>query len=463
MIPSVNFHLWEPCNMRCKFCFATFQDVKHSILPKGHLLKEQAIEVVLQLADIRFEKITFAGGEPTLCPWLPELIRTAKNAGMTTMIVTNGSKLSDEFLLTNKSHLDWIAVSIDSLNLETNIEIGRAISGKTPLTVTYYKNLMNRIKSFGYGLKINTVVTNNNFTENLSEIIEYAQPKRWKILQALPIQGQNDDKIDSLQVTPKQFYHFIDTHKKMEAITNIIPETNNDMKGSYAMVDPAGRFYDNAKGKHNYSRPILEVGARIAIQQVNYDFNKFVERSGIYDWKNKKSFPAKITLSGCVGSGKTTVGKLLATKLQYDFISIGNKTRRFADANGMTITQFQEKCLSNPEMDRKIDLEFSSECNIAEKLVIDYRLGFKFVTNAFHIFLKVSEETAIARLKDANREKETFETISQRNDFFKNQFLNTYGVDYTMPKNYDLIVDVEQFSSAEAIVEFITNHLNQNL
>lgn len=449
--------------MRCKFCFATFQDVKHSILPKGHLLKEQAIEVVLQLADIGFEKITFAGGEPTLCPWLPELIRTAKNAGMTTMIVTNGSKLSDEFLLTNKSHLDWIAVSIDSLNPETNIEIGRAISGKTPLTVTYYKNLMNRIKSFGYGLKINTVVTNNNFTENLSEIIEYAQPKRWKILQALPIQGQNDNKIDSLQVTQKQFYHFIDTHKKMEAITNIIPETNNDMKGSYAMVDPAGRFYDNAKGKHNYSRPILEIGARIAIQQVNYDFNKFVERSGIYDWKNKKSFPAKITLSGCVGSGKTTVGKLLATKLQYDFISIGNKTRRFADTHGMTITQFQEKCLSNPEIDRKIDLEFSSECNIAENLVIDYRLGFKFVINAFHIFLKVSEETAIARLKDANREKETYETISQRNDFFKNQFLNTYGVDYTIPKNYDLIVDVEQFSSAEEIVEFIKNQLNQNL
>jgi len=463
MIPSVNFHLWEPCNMRCKFCFATFQDVKHSILPKGHLPKEQAIEIVLQLADIGFEKITFAGGEPTLSPWLPELIRTAKNAGMTTMIVTNGSKLTDEFLTANKSHLDWIAVSIDSLNPETNIEIGRAISGKTPLTIDYYKDLMNRIKSFGYGLKINTVVTNKNFTENLTEIIEFAEPKRWKILQALPIQGQNDNKIDSLQVTQQQFYHFIDTHKKMEAITNIIPETNSDMKGSYAMVDPAGRFYDNAKGKHNYSRPILEVGARIAIQQVNYDFDKFIERGGIYDWKNKKSFPAKITFSGCVGSGKTTVGKLLAAKLQYDFISIGNKTRQFAETNGMTITEFQEQCLSNPEMDRKIDLEFSSECNNAENLVIDYRLGFKFVKNAFHIFLKVSEKTAIARLKAANRENETFETISQRNDFFKNQFLNAYGVDYTMPKNYDLIIDVEQFSSPEDIVVFITKHLNQNL
>ena len=38
--------------MRCKFCFATFQDVKHSILPKGHLPKQDAIEVVSQLAEI---------------------------------------------------------------------------------------------------------------------------------------------------------------------------------------------------------------------------------------------------------------------------------------------------------------------------------------------------------------------------------------------------------------------------
>jgi radical S-adenosyl methionine domain-containing protein 2 len=75
----------------------------------------------------------------------------------------------------------------------------------------------------------------------------------------------------------------------MKAITNIIPETNNDMKGSYAMVDPAGRFYDNAKGKYNYSRPILEVGARIAIQQMPYEFSKFVSRGGIYNWSKPKT------------------------------------------------------------------------------------------------------------------------------------------------------------------------------
>lgn len=460
MIQSVNFHLWEPCNMRCKFCFAKFQDVKNTILPKGHLPKEQAIEVVEQLAEIGFEKITFAGGEPTLCPWLPELIKTAKNAGLTTMIVTNGSNLTDEFLLANKQHLDWIAVSIDSIDPLTNIEIGRAVRGKEPLSVEYYKEVIDNVKRYGYGLKINTVITNRNYSEDLSELIAHAKPKRWKIFQALPIEGQNDDGIDSLRVSQEQFLEFIDKHRHLESITNIIPESNYDMKGSYAMVDPAGRFYDNLEGRHNYSLPILEVGARIAIQQVNYDFNKFIERGGIYDWKNKKSFPSRITISGQVGSGKSTVGKLLAEKLDYSFISIGNKTRDFAEKKGLSIVQFQELCLANPELDKQIDLEFSQDCNSSERLIIDYRLGFKFVKNAYHIFLSISDEMAIERLMSANRISETHETVCQRNESFKNQFLNAYGVDFTMPKHYDLIVNVEQFESAEQIVEFILENLN---
>ena len=272
--------------MRCKFCFATFQDVKHSILPKGHLPKEQSVEVVLQLAEIGFEKITFAGGEPTLCSWLPELITTAKDAGLTTMIVSNGSKLTDSFLQANKNHLDWIAVSIDSLNATTNIETGRAVSGKTPLQSDYYFSLVDRIKQHGYGLKINTVVSSKNCNENMNEFIRYAKPKRWKLLQVLPMKGQNDLNIDNFKISDEQFQNFISNHSDLQDITNIVPESNNQMKGSYAMVDPAGRFYDNAEGTHNYSRPILEIGSRLAIQQVNYDFSKFVERGGIYNWTN---------------------------------------------------------------------------------------------------------------------------------------------------------------------------------
>ncbi|QNA44284.1 viperin family antiviral radical SAM protein [Lacibacter sediminis] len=282
LIPSVNFHLWEPCNMRCKFCFATFQDVKQSVLPKGHLPKEQALEVVSQLAAFGFEKITFAGGEPTLCPWLPELITKAKEAGMTTMLVTNGSRLSDYFLRTNKGKLDWIALSIDSLNSTTNLLTGRAVVGLRPLQLSYYKELSDKIKFFGYGLKINTVVSRVNFTEDMNQFIRYANPIRWKVFQVLPMIGQNDDRINDLIITVLDFRTFLDRHSELKDI--LVPESNEQIKGSYVMVDPAGRFFDNSTGTHNYSQPILEVGIKAAFSEVNYNLEKFIERGGKYDW-----------------------------------------------------------------------------------------------------------------------------------------------------------------------------------
>lgn len=286
MITAVNYHLWEPCNMRCKFCFATFQDVKSSILPKGHLPEKEAVKVVKELAKFGFEKITFAGGEPTLCPWLSKLIRTAKEHGLTTMIVTNGTRLTDAFLKENKPFLDWIALSVDSLDHEINRNSGRAITGKKAIEIEEYKQIVDKIKSYDYGLKINTVVHAKNYLENLTEFIQYANPIRWKVFQVLPIVGQNDNQIDEFKITQKDFENFNNRHSHIaDKGTKIIIENNDSMQGSYAMVDPAGRFYDNTEGEYNYSDPIRKVGCNIAYNQVNYSTHKFKKRGGSYKWK----------------------------------------------------------------------------------------------------------------------------------------------------------------------------------
>jgi radical S-adenosyl methionine domain-containing protein 2 len=291
IIPSVNFHLWEPCNMRCKFCFATFLDMKQTILPKGHLPKEQSLEVVRQLAAAGFQKITFVGGEPTLCPWLIELIQEAKKLGMNTGIVTNGTRLTADYLSELRPYLDWIGLSVDSLNEETNVSIGRAITGKKALNRNHYYELVELINSFRFLLKINTVVNRLNLEENLSEFIRRSKTSRWKVFQVLPIEGENDRFIRNFEISSYEFDAYLQRHSELGEI--LVPERNEVMKGSYAMVDPAGRFFENSTGALQYSQPILTVGVKEAYRQSHPSAQKFFDRGGVYDWDNTLTNTAK--------------------------------------------------------------------------------------------------------------------------------------------------------------------------
>lgn len=284
IIPSVNYHLWEPCNMRCKFCFAPFYDAK-KLLPKGHLPKEKSLELIQRIADFGFQKITFAGGEPTLCPWISELIAFAKEKGLTTMLVTNGTRLTKEFLNSNKNHLDWIILSIDSADDETNINSGRAVTGKTPVSLQSFKIFIDAIKKHGYRLKINTVVHRLNYKDSMLELINYAQPERWKVFQVLPIKGENDLHINDFIINDFEFNHFISNHRQLKEEGILISEDNSEMKNSYVMIDPAGRFYTNKKGMQEYSSPILETGIKAAYDQMEYSFMNFKKRGGLYAWK----------------------------------------------------------------------------------------------------------------------------------------------------------------------------------
>lgn len=283
-ISTVNYHLWEPCNMCCRFCFARFQDVKQEMKhPKGHLPEQEATEIVKQLAQVGYSKINFAGGEPTLCAWLPNLILGAKESGMVTSVVTNGSRISDEWLHNLNGSLDIIALSIDSVNPESLIRTGRTFRGN-PITEEEYLRMVGDIKRHGIHLKINTVVTSENWQEDFTGFIRSARPERWKLLQVLPIKGQNDDHFADLQITASQFDRCVQRNRAVETYgITVVPETNELMTESYVMVDPAGRFFDNAKSSYTYSEPILKVGVEEAFKQISTDPQRFKDRGGQYE------------------------------------------------------------------------------------------------------------------------------------------------------------------------------------
>ena len=68
----------------------------------------------------------------------------------------------------------------------------------------------------------------------------------------------------------------------------LVVESNDLMTGSYVMVDPAGRFFDNVAGTHFYSQPINQVGVHIALSEVSVNPYKFGLRDGLYEWSGER-------------------------------------------------------------------------------------------------------------------------------------------------------------------------------
>ena len=268
--------------MGCGFCFATFLDLP--LQGASYLPQCDSTRLITLIAEAGIRKINFAGGEPTLCTWLPELICHAKSLGLTTSVVTNGSKITDVWLDNLAGSLDILAISIDSVDAERQRKIGRLVNGKPPMTEADYLGIGASAKARGIRLKVNTVVNRYNVDENFRTFISAMGPERWKIFQALPVEGQNDPHFDEFAITPEEFDLYVERNRPVEQDgIRVVPENNEAMTGSYLMIDPLGHFFDNTKGEHTYSSPILEVSVETVLTEIRVFPERFVERGGLYD------------------------------------------------------------------------------------------------------------------------------------------------------------------------------------
>lgn len=283
--PAVNWHFWPWCNYGCKFCFARFEDIPLA----DRLPREIALLVPAMLKQAGAEKITFVGGEPTLCPFLDELLIESKNVGLTTCIVSNASGLTEEFLTANANYIDWIGLSIDASNDSLHAKIGRGKRSDLKRESSHHlaeaREAWIRCKQHGIRMKLNTVVCRHNVNDDMSELVSELRPERWKIFQVLPVEGQNDDDIDDLLISSNEFQTWVERHSHIEEIgIQFVPESNDLMRGSYAMMDAIGRFYSNADGGHRYGPSVIEVGVQQAWEDICFFEERFLKRGGIYEW-----------------------------------------------------------------------------------------------------------------------------------------------------------------------------------
>ena len=200
--PAVNFHLYKPCNLTCRFCFASFRDVH------GRLATTDALQLITALVSAGADKLTFVGGEPTLHPDIGLLLQHAKDAGLVTCLVTNGARL-DALLDTYAPAIDWVGLSVDSASEAVQSALGRG----TGEHVARSRALAARCHSLGIGLKLNSVVTALNWHEDMSDFVRKLRPHRWKAFQVLPIDGQNDGTVEPLLISGSAFNAFVQRNR----------------------------------------------------------------------------------------------------------------------------------------------------------------------------------------------------------------------------------------------------------
>ena len=160
-----------------------------------------------------------------------------------------------------------------------------------------------------------------------------------------------------------------------------------------------------------------------------------------------------ISLTGDLGSGKSTVSGILCKILNYEYIYTGQIQRKIAERYSMTTNELNIFAETHPEIDKEIDDTFKSLVN-AKNLIVDSRLAWFFIPNSFKVFLKTNIVVSAQRISgDKERINENYRSIqeaalkiTERKKSEIKRYKQYYSVDCLDFTNYNLIIDTTEIS-----------------
>ena len=178
-----------------------------------------------------------------------------------------------------------------------------------------------------------------------------------------------------------------------------------------------------------------------------------------------------ITLTGNLGSGKSTICKILKEKYGFEVYSTGTVQRKLAEEFGLSVLEMNKLMCSDHKYDHLIDdttAKISRE-NPDKNIVFDSRLAWNFVEKSFKVFLTVSLDEAARRVfadssRGAVESYESFDDcknkLRERANNENQRYADIYGVHYFDFTNYNLILD-SSYAAPELLAQTIVSLASQ--
>lgn len=178
-----------------------------------------------------------------------------------------------------------------------------------------------------------------------------------------------------------------------------------------------------------------------------------------------------ITITGTLGSGKSSTADLVANELGYGRFSSGDFMRKIALDRGISVNELSIQAQTDDSIDKNIDEEVK-RAGGREQIVIDSRLAFHWIPESFKVYLDLSPEIAKERILNNLKENElrrqsegsaTSEEIHakiiSRRESEKKRYKELYGIeDHTDKNNFDLVVDTNKNNLKEVVAIVVSEY-----